>query len=181
MDGPYVLVGHSSGGPYLRVYAATYPADVAGMVLIDPQPATAFTALPDYPTNYQYLKLSGGLAPSLARIGLLGPIFGVSPTEATAAVAVSYRDEIRMLPTALDEAAQVTTIGDIPLIIVSAGIESQRGWADAQAAQVGLSTNVAHRTIAGATHDTLLDADSAAASQAVMDVLTSVREGTPVR
>src|SRR5262249_14325496 len=90
--GPYVIVGHSSGGPYLRVYAGTYPTDVAGMVLIDPQPATAFTALPDYPSIYEYLKLSGGLAPSLARIGLLGPIFGVAPGEATPAVARSYRD-----------------------------------------------------------------------------------------
>jgi pimeloyl-ACP methyl ester carboxylesterase len=32
---PYVLVGHSFGGPLVRLYAATYPADVAAMVLID--------------------------------------------------------------------------------------------------------------------------------------------------
>jgi len=32
---PYVLVGQSYGGPLVRLYAATYPADVAGMVLID--------------------------------------------------------------------------------------------------------------------------------------------------
>lgn len=32
---PYVLVGSSYGGPLVRLYAATYPADVAGMVLID--------------------------------------------------------------------------------------------------------------------------------------------------
>src|SRR5262245_3293337 len=33
---PYVLVGHSVGGPYARVFAGMYPDDVAGMVLIDP-------------------------------------------------------------------------------------------------------------------------------------------------
>jgi pimeloyl-ACP methyl ester carboxylesterase len=33
--GPFVLVGHSYGGPVLRNYALTYPADVAGMVLVD--------------------------------------------------------------------------------------------------------------------------------------------------
>jgi len=33
---PVVLVGHSDGGLYIPLYAATYPADVAGMVLIDP-------------------------------------------------------------------------------------------------------------------------------------------------
>jgi pimeloyl-ACP methyl ester carboxylesterase len=181
VPGPYVLVAHSSGGPYVRVYAATYPAELAGMVLVDPQPATAFTALPDYPSIYDYLKLSGGLAPSLARIGLLGPIFGVGPTEATPRIARSYRDEIRMLPTVLDQASQVTTIGNVPLVIVSAGTGSQRGWAEAQDAQVGLSSNSAHRTIPTATHDTLLEADSAASTQAILDVIGAVRDGAPVR
>jgi pimeloyl-ACP methyl ester carboxylesterase len=180
VPGPYVLVGHSSGGPYLRVYAGNYPADVAGMVLVDPQPATAFSALPDYPSIYDYLKLSGGLAPSLARIGLLGPIFGVRPTDASPAVARSYRDEIRMLPTALEQAKQVATVGDVPMIIVSAGTGGQRGWPEAQDAQASLSTDLAHRTVGPATHDTLLDADRAAPTQAIFDVLAAVREGTKV-
>jgi pimeloyl-ACP methyl ester carboxylesterase len=179
--GPYVMAAHSSGGPYLRVFAGLYPADVVGMVLIDPQPADAFTALPDYPSIYDTLVLTGGVAPSLARIGLLGPIFGVAPTQASAAVARSQRDEFRILPTALDQAARVTSIGDIPLIIVSASADLQRGWAEAQDAQVALSTNAAHRVIAGATHDSLLDADSGASAQAILDVVAAVREGTPVR
>ena len=33
--GPFVLVGHSCGGPVVRAYAGTYPDDVAGMVLVD--------------------------------------------------------------------------------------------------------------------------------------------------
>ena len=33
--GPFVLVGHSYGGPVVRNFAATYPQDVAGMVLVD--------------------------------------------------------------------------------------------------------------------------------------------------
>jgi len=179
--GPYVMAGHSSGGPYLRVFAGLYPADVVGMTLIDPQPADAFTALPDYPSIYDTLVLTGGVAPSLARIGLLGPIFGVGPTQATAADARSQRDEFRALPAALDEAAKVTSIGDVPLIIVSADTDLQRGWAEAQDAQVVLSTNAVHRVIAGATHDSLLDADSGASAQAILDVVAAVREGTPVR
>ena len=33
---PYVLVGHSFGALYVRLYAATYPDEVAGLVLVDP-------------------------------------------------------------------------------------------------------------------------------------------------
>jgi pimeloyl-ACP methyl ester carboxylesterase len=33
---PYVLVGHSFGGPLNRVFAGLYPDEVAGMILIDP-------------------------------------------------------------------------------------------------------------------------------------------------
>jgi pimeloyl-ACP methyl ester carboxylesterase len=35
VPGPYVLVGHSVGGLYSRLYAMTYPDDVVGMVLVD--------------------------------------------------------------------------------------------------------------------------------------------------
>jgi pimeloyl-ACP methyl ester carboxylesterase len=33
--GPFVLVGHSFGGPVVRNFVAVYPRDVAGMVLVD--------------------------------------------------------------------------------------------------------------------------------------------------
>jgi pimeloyl-ACP methyl ester carboxylesterase len=35
IDGPYVLVGFSIGGLVARLYAARFPADVAGMVIVD--------------------------------------------------------------------------------------------------------------------------------------------------
>jgi len=38
---PYVLVGHSNGGPYVRLYAAAHPERVAGLVLVDPNPENA--------------------------------------------------------------------------------------------------------------------------------------------
>jgi pimeloyl-ACP methyl ester carboxylesterase len=34
-DGPYVLVGHSIGGSHAMTYAARYPEQVAGLVLLD--------------------------------------------------------------------------------------------------------------------------------------------------
>jgi pimeloyl-ACP methyl ester carboxylesterase len=33
--GPYVLVGHSLGGPIVRIYAGAHPNNVAGLVLVD--------------------------------------------------------------------------------------------------------------------------------------------------
>jgi pimeloyl-ACP methyl ester carboxylesterase len=35
VPGPYVMVGHSFGGLVIRLYAATYPDDVVGLVLVD--------------------------------------------------------------------------------------------------------------------------------------------------
>ena len=33
--GPYVLVGHSLGGEYVRVFTSQYPSEVVGLVLVD--------------------------------------------------------------------------------------------------------------------------------------------------
>jgi pimeloyl-ACP methyl ester carboxylesterase len=35
VPGPYVLAGHSNGGLFARLYATTYPDEVAGLVLVD--------------------------------------------------------------------------------------------------------------------------------------------------
>ena len=35
ITGPYVLVGHSLGGAYTRLYAGQFPQDVVGMVLVE--------------------------------------------------------------------------------------------------------------------------------------------------
>jgi pimeloyl-ACP methyl ester carboxylesterase len=35
VSSPYVLTAHSIGGLYVRLYASTYPTDIAGMVLVD--------------------------------------------------------------------------------------------------------------------------------------------------
>ena len=43
VSAPYVLVGHSFGGISMRLYAATYPDAVVGVVLVDPTPHTFVT------------------------------------------------------------------------------------------------------------------------------------------
>jgi pimeloyl-ACP methyl ester carboxylesterase len=182
VTGPYVIVGHSSGGPYVRVFAAQYPDEIAGMVLLDAQPAEALTALPDYPGFYYPYRFVTALAPTLARVGLLGPLLGLSGEESTPSGARSARNAVAELPTALDQAKALTSIGDRPLAVVTAASKPDRGWLEAQDQMTGLSSNSVHRVIATATHDSLITGvDAEASIQAILDVLRSVRAGTPVR
>lgn len=46
VPGPYVLVGHSLGGFFARLYASTYPDDVVGMVLVDAYSERLETLMP---------------------------------------------------------------------------------------------------------------------------------------
>lgn len=50
---PYVLVGHSWGGPLIRMFAALFPGHVAGMVYVDP------TDLRSREQHLKYLLASG--------------------------------------------------------------------------------------------------------------------------
>src|SRR6185295_13267658 len=68
--GPFVLVGHSSGAEYVRIFAGRYPEQVAGMVLLDGQPAEAFESLPIFPVFYSGFRRVFALLPSLARLGV---------------------------------------------------------------------------------------------------------------
>src|SRR5438105_1190324 len=70
IPGPNVLVGHSTGGAYARVFAARYPDQVAGMVFLDSQPNEAFTGLPDFPSQYSIIRRATALFPTLARLGV---------------------------------------------------------------------------------------------------------------
>ena len=36
--GPYILVAHSIGGAYMRIFAAQHREEVAGLVLVDATP-----------------------------------------------------------------------------------------------------------------------------------------------
>ena len=42
---PYILVGWSMGGSFAKVFCDLYPADVAGLVLIDPCPEDFYTRM----------------------------------------------------------------------------------------------------------------------------------------
>ena len=193
--GPYVLVGHSSGGAYIKVYAAQYPDQVAGMVLLDAQPSEAMTRLPDYPTDYAGLRKGMALAPSLARTGAMRLFYktalaGLPPAArdevrigwSTPSQYRSLRDELVALPQALIESQALTSIGDKPLIVVTAVKDAMTGWLPLQKEMTGLSTNSVQRILPDATHASLTEEeDEAQASiQAVLDVVGAVRSGGAV-
>ena len=50
---PYLLVGHSAGGVYVRVFASMYPTEVVGLVLVDPAPEDFYArAKREFPAVY---------------------------------------------------------------------------------------------------------------------------------
>jgi pimeloyl-ACP methyl ester carboxylesterase len=192
--GPYVLVGHSSGAVYVRIFAVSYPTEVVGMVTLDGQPADALTALPWFPTFYDSFRSNSALLPSVARLGILrlGQLGAADlPPAAQAAESLdqsspgtmaSARDEFAMLPTAFREALTLTTLGSMPLMVLEAASGEEVGWDDAQVRMAALSTNSVHRVLAGATHTSLIftETDSQAAATAILDVVAAVRTGTPL-
>jgi pimeloyl-ACP methyl ester carboxylesterase len=69
---PYVLVGHSFGAFTVRLYASTYPDEVAGMVLVDPIHANDWLHM----TGAEKRKLMGAIR--LSRLGGLLARLGVA-------------------------------------------------------------------------------------------------------
>ncbi|HEX5148096.1 MAG TPA: alpha/beta hydrolase, partial [Candidatus Limnocylindrales bacterium] len=106
--GPYVLVGHSTGGPFIQVFAAMFPTETAGMVFLDAQPAEAFTALPDYSGMYPALAMVSAIVQPLARMGVMrlanGAAFEDLPEPARAAQQ-AYRSSGRAASALRDDLA----------------------------------------------------------------------------
>jgi len=189
------LAGHSFGGLYVRIFAARYPHEVAGMVLIDstgahlPTSTSAQSWGPD-----DILARGSVLASTSARLGI-GRLFGLGygslPPQSADAVQAklstsgslrSTIDEFLQASASEHEAASLTDFGDKPLVVLTAGSGSDAAWMAAQNKTVTLSTNSAHRVVEGASHADLIlnQADAAVTAQAIIDVVSSVRNDQPV-
>lgn len=193
VDGPYVLAGHSFGGLYVRDFAAQFPDQVAGLVLLD---STASRVRPSA-VNAQAPTVGRVLTvvPAVAHLGV-GRIIASSDYESlppdiqaearanasTSRQLASTLQEYREGATSVQQASALTDLGDKPLIVLTAGTGHNPTWQSAQDRLATLSTNALHRTAADTTHVSMLQdqADSAAASQAVRDVVASVRSGKPL-
>jgi hypothetical protein len=100
---------------------------------------------------------------------------------------MSHRSEAitRQPNTATSEVHQAASLVDFagkPLIVVRAGRGHDSEWLPAQKALTTLSTNSRQRVVADATHASLVlgETDAAAASQAMRDVVASVRTSQPL-
>jgi pimeloyl-ACP methyl ester carboxylesterase len=169
VPGPYVLAGHSLGGMFALSYAHRYPAEVGGIVLLDSM----------HP--HQHNAFAGkdpllALVPTLARTGLASLLFDRKDGDPTAQARQVVRD-VKEMPAELNRAAKVTSLGNKPLIVLSAGTGSLPGWAAQQNDLARLSTSSVHRTIPGATHASLINdrVDAAQSSRAIRDVVKAVQ------
>jgi pimeloyl-ACP methyl ester carboxylesterase len=194
VPGPYVVAGHSFGGLYVLTFAARYPDEVAGMVLVD-STAPASAANPGAPSpghggSDAAMGRVSALVSTTARLGL-GRLYAQS---ASGSLPPRSRDEVRAsdatpstLGSTIDEYVQATAsseqaaaLGDLadkPLIVLTAGGGHDAAWSAAQHRMARLSTNSVHRVIAGATHEDLIgnEQDAAATTRVILEVVASVR------
>src|SRR4051794_9801874 len=190
--GPYVLVGHSVGGTYAMTFAARFPEQVAGLVLLDSSTPYQLTRIPPSPGQYAMMRRGLALLPPLARLGLARMVPGsdlpgaaadrVSALTSTPRAARNTRDELSVVPQAFTEAQALTTLHDRPVAVLTASDSlNGAGWGAAQNQLAALSTNHMHRTVPS-THSGMLE-DHAPVSEtvhAINEVISSVRTGAPL-
>jgi pimeloyl-ACP methyl ester carboxylesterase len=204
---PYVMVGHSAAGLYARLYAADYPNEVIGMVLVDPGHPDMDTRIP---ALQEQNKSDASLVETMRILSYFGlpRLMGVGknnarglPPQQTAEVNAfvstpQYWATIRALidstPATYAEVRATGSLGNMPLVVISANTAWFTKGALADNARkilnslqdeiAGLSTNSVHRIIDGATHGSLVhDHDDAQATiSAIEAVLTSLGTGQPL-
>jgi pimeloyl-ACP methyl ester carboxylesterase len=196
VEPPYVLVGHSLGGIYVRVFNAQYPGEVIGMALID---AT-------HPDNWirqgesiSALQAAATVSSVLARMGLMRLFFAGQnfdlPKPDNAALkaniaSAQYWDTQRADAAAMEsttaEGRSAGELGDLPLAVVAAGEYPAGPGRDIkfslQHELAALSSNSSYQEVAGANHISLVTNEQYAAfvSQAIIQVVDAARTGQPV-
>ena len=194
---PYVLTGHSSGGLHALTYAAMYPHDVAGVVLLDSASPHQAELVQSFDGEYQLVRRALAVAPTLFRFGI-GHVARAMTTTAEGGTAAeqaavfaksprgmrNMRAEQTALPDAFRQAQALATLGATPLVVLTSkdNVDNRQGWGTAQDQLAALSRNARH-TVAALGHMAFLEDPAGAAQsvQAIADVVTSARDHTPLR
>ena len=190
VPGPYVLVGHSLGGLPVRVFAHAYPAEVAGVVLIESMhPRQAESSAAATPPQAPAPASTLSILTLPARLGVMrllaGPLDlrgGLSPETADAYAAAWVRprslqtqlDESRGMGASLAQARAVTSLGAHPLIVLSRGQNQKPDWQAMQADLLHLSSRSEHLIADRSGHLVQLD-QPAAAVDAIVRMVEQVR------
>jgi pimeloyl-ACP methyl ester carboxylesterase len=139
---PFVLVAHSSSGILVRLFAHRYPEDVAGMVLVDSAHEEQFLRFPESIRNAQgpIWEQQRAMVKGLRRMmedGSVDPVMipvppQFPPLEAdrlraligTTKAADTMLAELHTMEAIHAEGreAGITTLGDIPLVVVTHGL-----------------------------------------------------------
>jgi pimeloyl-ACP methyl ester carboxylesterase len=194
-EGPYVLVGHSYGGLYARMYAARYSDETAGVVLVDSSHPEQFTRTQEGRAMYEQTRRIGAVIPWLTRLGVIRltnfyPAHPDLPSQQRAQIeafnsstqqVVTTADEFRATPQSTTQVSNMGSLGDKPLAVVSAG-EQSPSWLEMQDELAALSPDSIHRVVEGATHESLLydKGDSQVSSAAIEQVVDAVRTDRPL-
>jgi pimeloyl-ACP methyl ester carboxylesterase len=196
VPGPYVLAGHSFGGLYVRTYAAKYPEEVAGLVLVDSTAAHYTPVSAPTAGSYSILKHASSLIATTSHIGLgwflansdyayLPPKYrdDARSTGATGKEMGGFLDEFGVANRSEAEAGTLRSLDAKPLIVLTATRGNSKGWMGYQNKMAELSTNSLHRVEPGASHAAFVDdpAHAAAVTRAIHDVVVSVRTGEPLK
>jgi pimeloyl-ACP methyl ester carboxylesterase len=201
ISGPYVMIGHSSGGLYALSFAHQYSTDVVGMVLLDsshPDQWLTPVAQDLYKSNARLYSIT----PPLARIGLLRlranaqPAPGLpdlqnkelaafnSATQDWDAQVAEFSATIQLD----NEVRAAGSLGNLPLFVLTATDHDgpapmEQTWQGLQNELAALSTNSAHKVLERARHESLW-ADPNFASEsvtAILKVIDAAEHGTPVQ
>jgi pimeloyl-ACP methyl ester carboxylesterase len=173
------MVGHSLGGPYALTFTARYPREVVGLALVDashPDQVARFAAAgaaPPAPMR-ALMWAAPRAGPALARVGVLRllPDFalrGWTAAERDAFVALAPPSlaamlvEGRALDASLASAGRATTLGERPLVVLTAMRPAPGGEPEASARHLAAwralheeearwSTRGRHVLVADASH-----------------------------
>jgi pimeloyl-ACP methyl ester carboxylesterase len=195
-NGPFVLAGHSSGGVHALMYTHLYPSDVAGVVLIDSASPRQVELVKPFNGEYQVMRRALAVAPTLFRFGVGHALAALGtpslPGNAGAQVSAfansprgmaNMRADQSALPVAFRQAQALSTLGDTPLVVLTAqdNVDAKPGWGTAQDQMAALSTNSRH-TVENLSHVGLLtDPDGASWTvAAITDVATAARTHRPL-
>jgi pimeloyl-ACP methyl ester carboxylesterase len=190
------MVGHSKGGIYVREYAALYPQEVVGLVLLDSSHPDQFVRYPEMLKSDTSMLSKMPLIQSLLRLGVGHAYFAFGGEADFADLPARQHDEIaaawssvhywqsqeasmRLGESIFQQAQSLGTLGDLPLAVITRSEGVDDGWREMQNELAALSTDSIHITVDGSTHTSLIFNPKYAhiVSQTILQVVNAVQTG----